>query len=343
MRLLLFALVLALGGWSQTSPPDPSMPADGDGDGLPDTLEQALLQRFLPRFYISSADCDGSPSTFAPGEAEPRAIAREGRIYGQVFPAPHKGGRPRIEMHYFHLWSRDCGRLGHPLDIEHVAVLLEQQRLPEKGAASHPPASPPRLWEWRALYWFAAGHQRTVCDVSHAARADFLVAEWAGADVWISSGKHASYLSRERCRLGCGGDTCPDMQPLTVTRVVNLGEPGRPLNGSLFTASSRWPFASKMAPHFDQPLIEQLDAQRTPQIVAANRVPPPVRATILAGGETLDGLGTGSRHTGSALKTGKDSTGSALGRAFRSVKRALGATDAASSRSAAGKAADPAP
>jgi len=192
----------------------------------------------------------------------------------------------------------------------------------------------PAIWEWKARYWTAAGHQGTVCDVSHGARAELLVAEWTGAEVWISSGKHASFLSAKRCRLGCGGDICPEMYPLAGMQVINLGEPGRPLNGAVWTSSRRWPMASKMTQQFDAATVSQIESSRPDRIIAINRALPPMRATILAGGETLDGVATGGRHAGRGLKSGHQSTGGALGKALRLLTKALGdsrppATDAA--------------
>ncbi len=306
-------------------------PSDADGDGLPDTLEQALLERFLPQFHVSGTDCDLMPSSFAPGESEPRVMARDGTIYGQASLSRTHPGVLRVELRYFHLWGKDCGRFSHALDVEQVAGLVEF--VPHSDDASGQPVSVETVatqpvWRWKALYWFAAGHQGTVCDVSHAARADTLVAEFGGPDVWISTGKHASYLALERCRLGCGGDTCPDMRPLAVPRVLNLGEPGRPLHGATWIAAKEWPLASKMKPLFTPATVAQMESTAPGKIVAVNRALPPVRATILAGGETLDGVAIGGRHSGKALKTGKDATGTALGRAMRAVAKALGATPA---------------
>src|SRR6185503_15971931 len=83
---------------------------DADHDGLADSLEGELLARFAPTFMVSGRDCDLLPATFAPGEAVPRALARDGQIYGQVFPAIGAGlNGAFIEIHYYHLWSLDCG------------------------------------------------------------------------------------------------------------------------------------------------------------------------------------------------------------------------------------------
>src|SRR5690348_15438721 len=61
--------------------------ADSDGDGLPDTLEQALLAQFAPRFMVGQGDCSDEPSEFKAGVKRPTPQAQNGTIYGQVFPA----------------------------------------------------------------------------------------------------------------------------------------------------------------------------------------------------------------------------------------------------------------
>jgi hypothetical protein len=160
---------------------------DLDRDGLDDGFEQELLMKFLPSFFLSRDDCDVMPAEFKPYAVEPQTIARNGTIYGQVFE--HRLAQPQafIEIHYYHLWSRDCGRLGHALDAEHVAALVhaENLRAPVK--------------DWLALYWYSGAHEDTVCEVSSGASAIELGAEDRGPDVWISTGKHASYLSHRQC------------------------------------------------------------------------------------------------------------------------------------------------
>ena len=71
-----------------------------------------------------------------------------------------------------------AGRTGHPLDTEHVAVLVS-------GTQSEP------LSSWKAVYWFAAADQDTLCDTSTAERAASLDAEERGPRVWISQGRRA--------------------------------------------------------------------------------------------------------------------------------------------------------
>ncbi len=312
-------LALPLSGQPKSSVPTAQPGTDLDGDTLPDAFEQELLERFQPRFFLSRNECADLPAEFAANEPEPRPLAANGVIYGQAFSVEGKGG-PWIELHYFHLWARDCGRWGHPLDVEHVSALLAT---PEETTSSAASLTSTPVNEWRALYWYAAAHEDTVCDVSHGAHARALGAERHGAKVFVSRAKHASYLSRERCKFGCGGDECKDPKEMEVPRVINLGERGRPLNGAIFASSNRWPMAQKLGSDFTETVRQQLAAGSPKKIVAVNSGLPPVRATILAGEEILSGAGTGMRHTDGALQNGAEATDNALNTSHEATGNAL--------------------
>ena len=51
----LFCCCLCLGA---AGPPTDDL----DRDGLPDTLEEALIARFTPSFFVSANDCAGLPA-----------------------------------------------------------------------------------------------------------------------------------------------------------------------------------------------------------------------------------------------------------------------------------------
>ena len=153
LSLLLFATAL------QTNTPTEPRAAtaqniDTDRDGISDAQEQVLLEEFRPTFMISKSDCAIRPSRFEPDRPDPKALAADGTIYGQVFPVPGN----RVEIHYYTLWNRDCGRMQHPLDAEHVTVLISMN-----------PDSEPR-----ALYWYAGAHEKTACEMSNGERSDAL-------------------------------------------------------------------------------------------------------------------------------------------------------------------------
>lgn len=291
---------------------------DSDRDGLIDSLEDTLLIRFSPTFMVSHADCSVAPAQFSPASEKPTVIADDGTIYGQAFP--HKGYPGEIELHYYHLWRRDCGELGHPLDAEHVSALIKVNNDPNSA---------------KALYWYAAAHEDTICDASHLARAGTIGAEDHGATVWISEGKHASFLSEELCKYGCGGDRCDQMEELKVRAIVNLGEPKAPMHDIAWLQSSRWPLQEKLE-RSDFTESRVLRVNRLPQtdVVWADPSKRPAQATILGLNAGIGGTATGARatdtalviadsDTGSALDLATDKTGHALNSSSRNVWRAL--------------------
>lgn len=256
---------------------------DLDRDSLDDGLEQQLLEKFVPRFHIAADDCDLRPAEFERDRDSPVVKQSNGTIYGQAFRLDDG-----IELHYFHLWANDCGRSKHPLDAEHVSAFVRMEGK-----------------EWRARYWYAAAHEDTICDRGSAARAQVVYAEWRGAEVWISRGKHASFLSAEACHQGCGSDRCDRMERLNVSRIINLGEPDVPLNGSTWLASSAWQVRQKMASDFSREFRAQLDDSH--RIVLAIQPNPAVQPVIAAGSSTVDALELANTKTGSALVRAKDS------------------------------------
>lgn len=288
---------------------------DSDHDGLSDALEQALLVRFLPEFRVDPQDCAGRPAVFVAGVTSPIAAAESesGTIYGEATPRVFGGKSvPMVELRYFHLWRTDCGRIGHPLDAEHVSVLLQAD-----GAAESADG-------WRAVYWYAAAHEDTACDASQITRARTLSAEQSGAAVWISRGKHASFLSRDLCSRGCKGDDCRQMEALNVSRIVNLGELTNPMNGTIWSASPVWPLGAKLARSDFSPesvaRLGQLPDSDVAWVFPSKR---PVQAAIAAGSSTADALDKSNRKTDTAILLAEGKTGNALDATHDKVKRSL--------------------
>jgi hypothetical protein len=294
--------------------------ADSDADGLSDALEQRLLEQFAPTFMIGTHDCSAKPAEFEPSIKVPAVKAEDGTIYGQAFPvrsAPgyQEASGPEVELHFYHLWREDCGRHGHPLDAEHVAVLVRASGADLSKA------------EWKALYWYAAAHEQTVCDVSQIARASTLHAEHKGARVWISPGKHASYLDERLCSSGCGADACEAMVPLASKRVVNLGEVGHPMNSSEFIVSNSWPLALKMAQtNFPAEPVARLERLPDTEIAWFHAGRHPVQGVIGISSTTESAIGKGAAETGSSLDTAGDSTSDAISVAGDSTCNALGSS-----------------
>jgi hypothetical protein len=307
---------------------------DSDGDGLSDALEQALMVQFVPTFMIGRQDCSGVPSEFQADSVRPIAMAESGTlgavgtvgtIYGEVFPAKGFRGKDSVvEIHFYHLWRQDCGEHGHPLDAEHVAVLV---RASGGGSA---------LSKWKALYWYAAAHENTVCDVSQIARASTLKAEDRGAKVWVSPGKHASYLNETLCERGCGADRCEEMTALDLGQLINLGEPGHPMNGAMFASSNLWPLAGKMeVTNFPESAVTRLNRLPETDIAWFRPGRHPVQGIIAISSSTQGAIAESGRNTtgaisgagdstDAAISVAGDSTGNALEKSYRKTAHAVG-------------------
>ena len=288
-------------------------PVDTDKDGLSDELEQALLTQFAPEFMVGKRDCSNVPAAFLPAVTTPVVEHEDGTIYGQASLSRLSSEKSQVvELHFYHLWRIDCGEHGHPLDTEHVAALV---RRTEDGSVFGYSA---------AIYWYAAAHENTVCDVSQIARASTLNAVEHGAKVWISPGKHASYLNEALCRAGCGADRCEAMVPLPASRIVNLGEIGHPMNGSVFIASNVWPLEGKMkSTNFPEGPIARLNEMPEDDIAWFNTGRHPVQGVIAVSGVTGGAIANSGENTSTALGVAGDSTENALQKGYRDTKHAL--------------------
>jgi hypothetical protein len=311
--ILSIALLLTATLHAQTQPPDTT---DSDKDGLSDTLEQSLVTRFAPTFMVARQDCSNIPAQFQPNEAIPHVAAEDGTIYAQATPASAltaSSTAHTIELRYYHLWKTDCGQHGHPLDAEHVSVLISTTKNTEDPK------------NWKALYWYAAAHENTVCDVSQVTRAATLRAEDHGATIWISPGKHASFLNQALCARGCGADRCDSMQPLAIHQIINLGELAHPMNGALWTASPQWPLSAKLTrSDFPSEPIARLETLPTTDIAWFSPGRHPAQGVIAISSSTAGAIGTSGDDTLSAISLAGDSTGNALQKSYRKTIHALG-------------------
>jgi hypothetical protein len=299
--LLLSAAVLMNAAPGQK--PATTQSIDSDRDGISDAQEQVLLERFRPAFMISRTDCADRPSRFEPGRDEPKSVAADGTIYGQVFPLLGN----QVEIHYYTLWRADCGRMAHALDAEHVSVLISMERDSEP----------------QEIYWYSGAHEMTACDLSSIGRPEALTRVGDHPKIWSSSGKHALFLSENMCGHGCGADLCKDDADLQKNGpVINIGERDWPMNGASWAKSPAWPLAGKMDSDFSPEVIARLETVRGESIttVRGNRT---VRGTIEGADAALDGGATGAHHTGAALDTANDHASRGLATATKSTRRAL--------------------
>lgn len=282
---------------------------DQDADGIPDELESALLIKFAPRLMISEKDCDVAPASFTSGLPTPRLSARDNTLYGQVFPRASDSGVV-AELHFYHLWERDCGRMGHQLDPEYVAALV-------RAESWHSP-----VVDWSAVYWYAAAHEHTVCDLSEARSAESLGATEHGPIVWVSKDKHASFFSLESNRGGCGQDRFTDMREFAVSTVVNIGEAGNAMNGAEWISSSRWPLQQKMRPVFFDEEVAWAQTMANPEPLPRGRRSRR-QSVILAGGAGLDGIDSGRAHAENSAALGADKADGAVKKAYKRMLHSL--------------------
>jgi hypothetical protein len=217
--------------------------------------------------------------------------AKNATLYGQAFPLAADGSVARLELHFFHLWDRDCGRAGHDLDAEHVSAIVSAPSI----------ASPAGMWIADA--WYAAAHEGSVCDASSGAAARVIGAETSGPRVFVSRGKHASYLDRGQCKWGCGSDECSDDRAVRPSAVINLGEIDAPLNGAIWARSTRWPLAEKFASDFDPELRARLESPKNDHVIPLMQHLRGPQSPVLAGDVALDGVATAAGSTKSALGT----------------------------------------
>jgi hypothetical protein len=303
---------------AQTIAPEASQ--DSDHDGLSDAVEDALLAQFAPHFLVSDDDCSLRPAQFVPFVPKPEVQQENGTIYGEAFLVADSPGR--VELHYYHLWRRDCGEFSHHLDAEHVSALVARD---DSSNA-------------KALYWYAAAHENTLCDASQIARAVTVDGELHGPKVWISRGKHASFLSDAICAHGCGGDRCIAMQALANGGLINLGERSSAMNGATWAESPQWPLSAKMSrSDFSADRTARADRLPGSSIAWANPERKPVKAAILGSNHALGGTEAGlhsadtaldqaGSSTGNALDSASTAAGNGLAKSAHGVKRALRAT-----------------
>ena len=270
----------------------PAAAQDFDRDGLSDQLEQSLLERFAPTLLLAHDECAGAPASFTPFAREPLVSAEDGTLYGQAFRLASRAGfGVEIELHFFHLWSRDCGRLGHDLDAEHVSAIVS-------APSADAPAS-----AWVASTWYAAAHEGSACDASSGAAAHVLDAEVSGPQVFVSRGKHASYFDRGHCKWGCGADECGSDRTLTPSAIINIGEIDAPLNGATWVHSNRWPMQGKLGSDFSPGLRSRFDDNRHNGVVPLRQMWRAPQAPVLARDTAVDSLVTATASTKSALIT----------------------------------------
>ena len=128
------------------------------------------------------------------------------------------------------------------------------------------------------------------------------------------------------------------MVPVPPGKIVNLGEPAHPMNGSVFISSSEWPLMEKMSKtDFPPDPIARLNQLPETDIAWFNAGKHPAQGIIANSSSTQQALAGSARNTTSALAIAgtssdsaisvtKDNTGSALQQSYKQTKHGLGAT-----------------
>jgi hypothetical protein len=184
---------------------------DLDGDGLDDAYEAKIASDYLP--FLS----------FDPSDACPRAVT----VY-RVYPHPDA---PKTRLHVIvdTLLEKDCGASGHAGDNEVFAMTID---------ASKP--APAGILAMRAI-----SHQNTACEkVTNCGTCAGLTACTTASRkgamfpvVFYSKDKHGSYLKEADCDNACFFTNFCVLAPTpTEPKLVNAGEPGKPLVNDLTKA-----------------------------------------------------------------------------------------------------------
>jgi hypothetical protein len=120
-------------------------------------------------------------------------------------------------------------------------------------------------------------------------------------------------------------------------KIINLGEPGHPMNGSVFIASSEWPLMDKMSnTNFPPEPIARLNRLPDTDIAWFGAGKHPARKVVAVSSSTEQAIAGGARQTTSALSdagtstdtaisVAQEGTGNALQKSYRHTKHALGA------------------
>ncbi|MFT3713415.1 MAG: hypothetical protein QM817_37640 [Archangium sp.] len=200
---------------------------DLDRDGLDDTWEAAMAERYLPVLALHPQD--GCPL---------------GGIVYRIRPHPMDADGGLLAVTWTHLYQRDCGLTAHVGDNEAFGGTIDPTRPPETG-----------LTALRAI-----SHQNTICEriTTCGSCSGMTACERTDAGekpmIYASKDKHGGYVSLT----GCGTFTCLDTCAVgrqTGVPLVNAGEPNAPLSrdlsdgGGFITAANGWTEQSLF--HFD--------------------------------------------------------------------------------------------
>lgn len=222
---------------------------DGDLDGIPDTLELALAQRFFPTLNLHCGSYEG----LAYGDRRQLyghyvsgyTNSSNGKIAFVAHPySPGTGydcAEPFqcIEIRYGIAWNWDLGddfaRDAHRGDSETYAILLARKDTDGSQWGVSWDVAKNDATQWRLMKEFMSAHWKAPGD-SSSFRKHGNYGATTYQKVWCAEGKHAMYPTQSACNNGgtldaddCSDNRC-DIRSDVYVDVQNIGELSVPLN-----------------------------------------------------------------------------------------------------------------
>lgn len=223
---------------------------DNDGDGMDDTLEQLLVEHFLPTFIqFDNESCPG-PATDGTGDTN--------LVVCRIYPLPQQYAistnldsvvvhptalvpaaglitnliwyKPLIIVNAALLYGKDCGLLGHTSDVEGFTYSLKY--IGADSAAGW-------MYDTNMANWMGGtiqtvSHAGTPCQHKETYPYKSLQFPNGKDTIYASPDKHGNYLTTSGCgssficNPGCGG-----VPATKKTKAVNIGEPNASLVADL--------------------------------------------------------------------------------------------------------------
>lgn len=241
--ILVFVMVLA------PLPSEAATVADGDLDGIPDSLELALAQRFFPTLNLHCGSFEG----LAYGDRRQLyghsvsgyTNSSNGKIPFVAHPYNPGSGADCaepyqcIEIRYGIAWNWDLGDDtwggAHRGDSETYAILVARKDTDGSQWGVSWEVAMNDASQWRLMKEFMSAHWKATGD-SSSFRKHGNYGATTYQRVWCAEGKHAMYPTQNACNNGgyadaddCSDNRC-DIRSDVYLDVQNIGEVTVPLN-----------------------------------------------------------------------------------------------------------------